>query len=142
MYDDFSSWTNSSILAVPTGSIAEAGLVHEDELGLGGDRPGDAEPLLLAARQGETGLLQLVFDLFPESAALEGVLDALGQLRVRQLEVHAQPVGDVVEHRHRERTRLLEDHARRAAAGSSRSVPEARMFSPSSTTSPVAFWSR
>ena len=52
-----------------------AGLVHQDHLGLDGDRPRDAEPLLLAAREREGVLIQLVLDLVPERGAAQDLLD-------------------------------------------------------------------
>src|SRR5262245_10413006 len=39
-----------------------AGLVHEEHLGVGGDGPGDAQPLLLTAREPHGGALQAVLD--------------------------------------------------------------------------------
>ena len=40
-------------LAGGDGVEGRAGLVHQQHLGLGGDGPGDAQPLLLAAGQAE-----------------------------------------------------------------------------------------
>ena len=54
-----------------------AGLVHEQDLRLGGDGARDAQPLLLAAGQRVAGLVQLVLDLVPERRTLERVLDAV-----------------------------------------------------------------
>ena len=102
---------SSSILAVADRVDRRARLVHEDDVGLGGDAARDAEPLLLPAREGDAGLAELVLDLVPERRPLRGVLDAVGELRPVELVVLAQPVGDVVEDRHREGARLLEDHA-------------------------------
>jgi len=42
------------------------GLVEEEHLGLVRERAGDAEPLLLAARQSGAGRLQAVLDLVPQ----------------------------------------------------------------------------
>ena len=57
-----------------------ARLVHEDHLGLDGDRAGDAEPLLLAAGERQARLLELVLDLVPQGRLAQGVLDAVGEL--------------------------------------------------------------
>src|ERR687897_2559482 len=56
------------VLDAPGGHRVEgrAGLVHQDHVGGDGDRPGDAEPLLLAARHGQRVRLELVLDLVPE----------------------------------------------------------------------------
>ena len=40
-------------------------LVHQDHFGADGNRPGDAEALLLAARQSRTGLTEPILDFFP-----------------------------------------------------------------------------
>ena len=53
-----------------------AGLVHEDDLGLGGDGPGDAQPLLLAARQLRGRRLQPVLHLVPQGGLAQRLLDA------------------------------------------------------------------
>ena len=45
-------------------------LVHEDHLGLDGERPRDAEALLLAAGEAERAPLQPVLDLVPERRLL------------------------------------------------------------------------
>ena len=43
-----------------------AGLVHQQHVGLDGDRPGDAQPLLLTAGQARAGLAEAVLDLGPQ----------------------------------------------------------------------------
>jgi hypothetical protein len=87
-----------------------AWLVHEDHGRIRGERPGDAQTLLLAARQGEARLLpEVVLHLVPERRLLQRRLDDLVELRLVLDPVAARPVGDVLEHRHRERVRLLED---------------------------------
>src|SRR5205085_1429378 len=79
------------------------------------DRARDAEALLLAARQTDPGLREAVLDLVPQPGAAQRRFDPLadvGALDARELE----PGRDVVVDRHRrERVRLLEDHADRAA---------------------------
>ena len=71
-----------------------AGLVHEDDLGLDGQGPGDAEPLLLAAREVEARAVELVLDLVPEGGAAERALDQL--VHVAAIAVDPRPPGDVL----------------------------------------------
>ncbi len=52
-----------------------AGLVEQDHLRLDGDRPGDAQALLLAARQAEGAVFEPVLDLVPEGGAAQAALD-------------------------------------------------------------------
>src|SRR3954447_576272 len=52
-----------------------AGLVEEQDLGLGRQRPGDAEPLLLAAGELQRRMVEVVFDLLEEAGAVEGAVD-------------------------------------------------------------------
>ena len=87
-----------------------ARLVHQDDVGLGGDGAGDAEPLLLTAGEAVRRLLELVLDLVPQRGAAQRLLDQV----VHVVDLHAgdpRAVGDVVVDRLRERVRLLEDHA-------------------------------
>jgi hypothetical protein len=86
-----------------------ARLVHQDDLRLRRDRPCDAQPLLLAARQRQTALLELVLDLVPEGRPAEAALDQLGDVALVAVDPCAER--DVVEDRLRKRVRLLEDHA-------------------------------
>ncbi len=83
-------------------------LVEQQHVGLDGDRPRDAQPLLLATGQAERARLQSVLDLVPQRRAAQRLLDALIQPRAHA-EVARRP-GDVVVDRLRERIRLLEDH--------------------------------
>ena len=76
--------------------------------GLDGDRPGDAQPLLLAAGQRHPGLLELVLDVVPERGPAEAALDQL--VHVALVAVDPRAEGDVLVDRLRERVRLLEDH--------------------------------
>src|SRR5215204_4730547 len=87
-----------------------AGLVHQDHVRRDRDRPGDAEPLLLAAGQRQGVLLELVLDLVPEGGPAQRPLDQV----VHALWLHADDPGaegDVVVDRLGERVGLLEDHA-------------------------------
>src|SRR5579883_205378 len=88
-----------------------ARLVEQDDLGLHRDGAGDAEALLLAARQAETGGRELVLHLVPESGPAQGGFDPRVDLGARQLLVQPDAEGDVLVDRHRERRRLLEHHA-------------------------------
>ena len=90
-----------------------AGLVHEDDIGVVGEGAGDAEALLLAAGEGEAGLLQVVLHLVPEGGALEGALDQVVEVAAEA--VHLGAEGDVFVDRLGERVGLLEDHADAAA---------------------------
>jgi hypothetical protein len=93
-----------------------ARLVHEDHLRLDRDGAGDAQALLLAAREADAGLAQAVLDLLPQPGAAQRTLDAL--LDVPPPPGQPQAGRDVVEDGHgRERVRLLEDHADRPAHG-------------------------
>ena len=87
------------------------GLVEQQYLGLYRDRAGDAQPLLLAARQAEAALLQLVLDLVPQRRALQRPFDPVVEFGLRQPFVEPDAEGDVVVDRHRKRRRLLEHHA-------------------------------
>ena len=83
-------------------------LVHEQDVGLDGEAARDAEPLLLAAREAESTVLETVLDLVPESGLMEGPLDAAVKVVGHAEDARAE--GDVVVDRLRERVRLLEDH--------------------------------
>src|SRR5262249_9792828 len=66
-----------------------AARLHEQHRRLGGDRAGNAQALLLAARQGQRALVQLVLDLVPEGGATQCLLDLLGH--VPAVPVQAEP---------------------------------------------------
>src|SRR6185295_6410914 len=53
------------------------GLIHEDDLGLDGDRARDAQALLLAAGEADARLTEAVLDLLPQAGAAQRLLDAL-----------------------------------------------------------------
>ena len=87
-------------------------LVHQQDLGLDGERARDAEPLLLAAGERQRRGVQPVLHFVPERRRLQAGLDAAAELLARARQpVDPQAVGDVVEDRFREGVRLLEDHA-------------------------------
>src|SRR5580658_1971299 len=87
------------------------GLVEEQDLRLDGDGARDAETLLLAAREREPALAELVLDLFPERRAPQRLFDALVERAGREPLVEADAESDIVVNRHREGRRLLEYHA-------------------------------
>jgi hypothetical protein len=91
-----SSATRSSTLAVAIGSSALAG---------------DAEPLLLASGKTETGLVETIFDLFPERRVAKRSLDAPCEEAAIGDPRDAKPVGHVLEDRLGKRIRTLEDHS-------------------------------
>src|SRR3954470_23782268 len=77
-----------------------AGLVHEDHVGLDGDRPRDAQALLLAAREADARLVEPILDLLPQAGADERALDPLAHVDATGA-AEPQPGRDVVEDRHR-----------------------------------------
>ena len=101
------------VLDAPGGDGVEgrAGLVHEDDLGVGGQGPGDAEPLLLATGQAEARGLEAVLDLVPQGGLAEAALDDLVEGGALLGDAGgAGAVGHVVVDRLGERVGLLEDH--------------------------------
>ena len=65
------------------------GPIHEDRLGLERDGSRDAQPLLLAARQGERGGLQFVFDLVLYRRIDERLFDDFVQLACEAVDARA-----------------------------------------------------
>src|SRR3954452_17646603 len=89
-----------------------AGLVHQDYLGADRDGPGDAQALLLAARQAVARLLEPLGDLVPEPGSAQGRLDDLVHVGLAAGKpVDLGTVGDIVVDRLRERVGFLEHHA-------------------------------
>ena len=86
-------------------------LVHQQHVGLHGQGPGDAEPLLLPTRQRAARRGEAVPHLAPQSGPDERLLDEVGLLR--RLDAGQLEAGeDVVADAHgRERVGLLEHHA-------------------------------
>ena len=52
-----------------TGIERRTGLVHEDDFGVYGDGPGNAQPLMLPAGETQRRIVQPVLDLIPERHA-------------------------------------------------------------------------
>ena len=97
--------------AVAIGSSARARFVHQDHVGAHGDASGDAQPLLLTARQAECGTLEAVLHLLPQGGPAQRRLDDVVEFVTLLDAVEARAEGEVVVDRFRERVRLLEDHA-------------------------------
>ena len=109
VYSLLSFSIRSSMRAVAIGSSAEHGSSIRITSGLDRDRARDAQALLLAPRQAERALLELVLDLVPQRRVLERLLDEVAEVAAA-VAVDPRSVGDVVVDRLRERVRLLEDH--------------------------------
>src|SRR5690606_39260704 len=89
-----------------------AGLVHQNYFRLYGNGAGDAQALLLAAREGCARIVQSVLDLVPQTGAAERLLDdgvEFGTSLSKAMDPRA--VRDVFIDRLRERVGLLEHHA-------------------------------
>ena len=94
-----------------------AGLVHEDDVRLHGERAGNAQPLRLPAGEAQARGLEPVLHLVPQRGLAQRALDDLIQPALVVLAVDARSIGDVVVDRLRERVGLLEDHADAPAHG-------------------------
>src|SRR3990170_4202668 len=90
-----------------------ARLVHQDDVRLDGEGPGDAETLLLAAGERQAGLLEIVLHLVPEGGPAQTALHVL--VHAAAIAVHAGAERHVIVYRLRERVGLLEHHANAAA---------------------------
>src|SRR5690606_19097927 len=78
---------------------------------LHGDGPSDAEPLLLAAGEGDAAGVEAVLHFIPESSLTERTLHAFIEVRPLRPALNAKAVDDVFVDRLRTGVRLLEDHA-------------------------------
>src|SRR5882672_6373653 len=88
-----------------------ARLVEQDHFRLHRHGAGDAQALLLAARQALAVGGELVLDLVPQRGAPQRLLDPAVDFGARQALVEPDAEGDVLVDRHRKRRRLLEHHA-------------------------------
>src|SRR3954453_677370 len=88
-----------------------ARLVHQDDLRLNREGSGDAEALLLTARQAEARRLQPVLHLVPQRGAAQRLLDNIVELALLQPASDARAVRDVVIDALRERVGFLEYYA-------------------------------
>ena len=94
------------------GSRAEVASSISSTSGLDGQGAGDAQALLLAARQAQGGLFQPVFHLVPDGGLTQGLLHHLVQgFSLLRTAVGAGAVGHVVVDGHGEGVGLLEHHA-------------------------------
>ena len=80
---DASSSTVSSIRRVDVGSSAEQGSSISSTSGSDGQRPGDAQPLLLAAGERAARLAEAVLDLVPQAGPGQALLDQRVALAAR-----------------------------------------------------------
>ena len=101
--------------AVAIGSSAEHGSSIRITSGSTAMRPGDAQPLLLPARQAERRRLQPVLDLVPQRRAAQRFLDDVVEFALLRHAGDPWAVGDVVVDALGERVGLLEHHADVAA---------------------------
>jgi hypothetical protein len=101
------------LLDLPGRDGIESGgrLVEKDDVRTLRDGARNAEALLLTSGEAGARLAELVLHLVPECSLGQRLLDPPLQLGRGQLLVEAEAEGDVVVDRHRERGRLLEDHA-------------------------------
>ena len=129
----------SSMRRVEVGSSAEHGSSISSTSGLHGQGPGDAQALLLAARQRAAGLASRFLHLVPQPGPLQALLDQRRRCSRTcgpdELQARQHVVGD--RHR-RERVRLLEHHADARADLGRRAGRGRRCRSPSSSTSPAS----
>src|SRR5580658_456192 len=89
-----------------------ARLIHQDHLGLDGDRTSNAQALLLAAGQAGARAIQAILHLIPQAGALEARADDVVEIGAPSGEsVDTGTVGDIVVNRFRKRVRLLKHHA-------------------------------
>ena len=101
------------ILDLRGGDRVECGgrLIHEQDIRLDGQCTGDAETLLLSTGQTECGFSETILQLIPDRRLTKRGLDDLIELLLVADTVRTWTVGNIVIDRHRERIRLLEDHA-------------------------------
>ena len=79
-------------------------------MGFDGERPRDAEALLLPPRERESRFPQAVLHFVPQRSLAQGALDRVLQGRPVVIRRETQAVGDVVEDRLGKRVGLLEHH--------------------------------
>src|SRR3546814_8994661 len=74
-----------------------AGFVHQDHLGVDRDRAGDAQALLLAARQRGAAFAEPVLDLVPQTGTDQRALDDGVEVGLaRRQAADARAIGDIV----------------------------------------------
>ena len=85
-------------------------LVHEQDVRLHGERPGDAETLLLAAGEGHGGFVQDILDLVPENRLFQALLHQGLQGAIVPDAREFRREGDVVVDRFRKGIGFLKNH--------------------------------
>src|SRR4029079_701982 len=85
-----------------------AWLIHQDDVGVDRERPGYAQPLLLATGQRQPAFLELVLHLVPKRGLAQALFDVLVHADLETVDLHAP--GHIVVNTLRERICLLEDH--------------------------------
>src|SRR3546814_11775421 len=87
-------------------------LVHQDDLRIDRDRAGDAQPLLLPARQRGAAVMEAILDLVPQPRLAQRLFDGGVELRLRSRQpVDARAISDILEDRFGEGVGVLENHA-------------------------------
>src|SRR3546814_8696171 len=75
-----------------------ARLVHQDDLRIDRDRAGDAQPLLLPARQRGAAVMEAILDLVPQPRLAQRLFDGGVELRLRSRQpVDARAISDILE---------------------------------------------
>ena len=92
------------------GIESRGGLVHKQDLGLDGERAGDAQALLLATGKTESGALELILYLVPQRRAAQRLLDQAIKLIAILDTKTARTVGHVIVDAHGKRIGALENH--------------------------------
>src|SRR3546814_7604492 len=73
-----------------------ARLVHQDYLSIDRDRAGDAQPLLLPARQRGAAVMEAILDLVPQPRLPQSMFDGGVELRLRSSQpVCARAISDI-----------------------------------------------
>ena len=96
---------------VAMGSRGRAGLVEQEQLGIGDDGPSDTEALLLAAGEPQGRVLEPVLHLIKQGSRSQCPLAGFLEDRLSAFAIDPEGVDHVLEDRHGEGVGLLEDHA-------------------------------
>ncbi len=111
VYRSFSSATSSSILERGGWVERRGRLVHEQHFRFDGERPRDAETLLLTAREPAARIVEPVLHLVPQARCRQCALSPFEDLRARETPVELQASHGVVGDAHGgEWVRSLEHH--------------------------------
>src|ERR1041384_8285303 len=85
-------------------------LIHQQHLGLVGERPGDAQPLLLPAGEPGAGFVEAVFHFIPQRRVAQRPFHPIGHIPLTPDAVEPGAVRHVVEDRFGEGVGALEHH--------------------------------